>query len=144
MSNNQSSDKKGGKYCCVECVSKAENLLESVCMVEGGIKKKLIVRVSNWFYLFLYHSVLFLLVSWSGLTKIPEGTAHAANWTASLRTQFHTWNGNISQQSETDVKGFWCSYDNSRGSNKREITSTWSMVCRPREARQDFSTLPSF
>lgn len=65
--------------------------------------KEQIGGMSNWFSLFPSDSDLsFLLMSGPGLTKIPMKSDLAANWTTSLRTQFHTLNGSISLCSETD------------------------------------------
>lgn len=93
--------------------------------------------MSNWFYYFFITQTCHFSLFLDQRRQIPIRTNLTANWTAWLRSQFCTWNGNISQQSETDVKSFSCSYDDSRGNNKRkhDETSTWSVPCRPRGAR---------
>lgn len=83
-----------------------------------------------------------LLISWSGLTKIPMRSDRAANWTASLRIQIRTWNGNVSQEPETDGKGFWCRSDNIRGSSERDVMMKhWLDLWLEGHDRQDYSTL---
>ena len=110
---------------------------EKKWLPEGGVLRDWVKTVKG-----LRTEVGSVLISWSGLTETPMRSDCAATWTAALRIQTHTWNGNVGRQSKAIGKGFWCRSDNIRGSSKRGgMMKDWLDLWFEGHCRQDYSTL---